>query len=196
MMKIIFNFIATAAGIYSFLLIIRIILTWFGGTVTGRPVDILCRITDPYLNWWRAALNLRIGALDLSPVAAFAGLSLVQNLCINLAYYGRLTIGVILSVAVRGVWSVASFFLGLCIIILILRIIAYLTNRDVYGSFWKVIDSVSQPLLYKTNRIIFGSRITGYLKGIIVSTLALGVIYIGGGYVIRFVAKFLAGLPL
>ncbi|MDR0487261.1 MAG: YggT family protein [Treponema sp.] len=196
MTRSIFMFLAAAAGVYSFLIFIRIILSWIGGAVYGKPVDILTRIVDPYLNWWRRTLRLQLGFVDLSPVAAITALTVIQSVCSNIAFYGRISVGIILSVTLYALWSVISFILGFCLVIIILRMIAYLTNRNIYGPFWKVIDSISRPMLYRINRIIFGKRITSYLKGIIVSSLVLAAIWIGGRYVVRFLANLLSGLPL
>jgi YggT family protein len=195
-MRFIFSLLASAAGLYSLLIFIRIIIAWFGNSVSGKPVELLTRVTDPYLDWWRRTLNLRLGALDLSPIAAIVGLSLVQNILTNLSRYGRITLGYILSVVLLSVWSAASFILGFCLVILILRTIAYLSNRNIYSPFWNVIDTISQPVLFKINQILFGGRITDYLKRIIVSSLVLAAAWIGGGIAIRILAFFLAKLPL
>jgi YggT family protein len=195
-MRFIFSLLASAAGFYSLLIFIRIIISWFGNSVSGKPVDLLTRVTDPYLDWWRRTLNLRLGALDLSPIAAIAVLSLVQNILNNLSRFGRITLGYILSVVLLSVWSAASFILGFCLVILILRTIAYLSNRDIYSPFWNVIDTISQPVLFRINQILFGGRITDYLKRIIVSAIVLAAVWIGGGIAIRILAFFLAKLPL
>jgi YggT family protein len=195
-MRFIFSLLASAAGLYSLLIFIRIIISWFGNSVSGKPVELLTRVTDPYLDWWRRTLNLRLGALDLSPIAAIAGLSLVQNILTNLSRFGRITLGYILSVVLLSVWSAASFILGFFFVILILRTIAYLANRNIYSPFWNVIDTISQPVLFRINQILFGGRITDYLKRIIVSSIVLAAVWIGGGIAIRVLAFFLAKLPL
>jgi len=194
-MYTVFGFLAAAAGIYSLLIFIRIIISWFGGAVTGKPVDFLTRLTDPYLDWWRRTLNLRLGFLDLSPVAGIAALSLVQSIFGTLSRFERITAGNILAIVLLSMWSVVSFITGFCLIIVILRLIAYITNRNIYGSFWQVIDTISQPLLYRINRIIFGRRIPGYLKGVITSSLLLAAIWIGGKCAVPQVAKLLSKLP-
>jgi YggT family protein len=195
-MRFIFSLLASAAGLYSLLVFIRIIISWFGGSINGKPVDLLTSVTDPYLDWWRRTLNLRLGSLDLSPIAAIAGLSLVQNILTNLSRSGKITLGYILSVVLLSVWSAVSFILGFCFVILILRTIAYLSNRNIYSPFWNVIDTISQPVLFKINQILFGGRMTDYLKRIIVSSIVLAVAWIGGGIAIRVLAFFLARLPL
>jgi YggT family protein len=194
-MSLIFSLLAAAAGIYSLLILVRIVISWFGGTVTGKPIDLLTRVTDPYLDWWRRALNLRLGFLDLSPLAAVASLSVVQSIFHSISIFNRISLGNIIAILLLSIWSVVSFILGFCMIIIVLRLIAFITNRDIYASFWRVIDSISQPLLYRTNRILFRKRIPNFLKGMITSILALGAIMLGGGFLLPRLAGLLSRLP-
>ncbi|GHV94852.1 hypothetical protein AGMMS50293_11720 [Spirochaetia bacterium] len=196
-MTTIMNILAGIAGIYSLLIFVRIILTWFGhGNYYGRPAELLVSITDPYLEWWRRTLGLRIGFLDLSPIAAMAALSLVQSICTTIARQGRFSLGIILAVTVLAIWSAISFIVGFCFIVVALRFIAYMTNRNIYSPFWRIIDTISQPLLYRINRIIFGKRIVNYLTGIITAAAALAVIWTGGRFAIRLLAGLLLKLPV
>ena len=195
-MQMIFGLLAAAVGIYSVLILIRIIISWFGSFASSKPVDLLCSITDPYLNWWQNKFSIRIGFLDFSAVLAIVSLSLIQNILYSLASYNRITIGYLLAILLMSLWSVFSFILGFCIIIIILRLIAYLTNRNIYSPFWQAIDAVSQPLLYRMNRIFYGKRIGSYLNGIIFSLALLTVVWIGGGYVFPKIARLLSSLPL
>jgi YggT family protein len=195
-MSLIFGILAGAAGIYSLLLFIRIILSWFGGIPSSRPVDLLVRITDPYLDWWRSHLNLRIGFLDFSAVAAIIAVSIAQNIFGSIANSGVLKLGNILAIVLLSIWSVIFFILGFCLVILILRLIGYLTNRNIYSPFWRVIDSISQPLLYRLNRIIFGNRIAGYLKGILLSSLLLAALMAGGYIAVPALAVLISKLPV
>jgi YggT family protein len=190
------NLLASLAGLYSLLIVIRVILTWFGGAQYGRPVELLARVTDPYLDWWRRSLRLQAGYLDLSPIAAMAALSVAQSIFSTIARYGRISIGIILAIAVSAFWSAASFILGFCLIVLILRFIAFMTNRSLYSPFWRIIDTISQPLLYRINRIIFGKRLVNYLTGNIAAIAALAAIWIGGGFAVRLLAGLLFRLPL
>jgi YggT family protein len=138
--------LTTLVGIYSLLIIIRIMLTWFSNAPYGRPVEILAAITDPYLDWWRQRLNLRAGTLDLSPIVAMAALSVVQTICSTMADQGRISLGIILAVCLSALWSAVSFILGFCVIVLVLRFIGYMCNTNMYSVFWRIIDSISQPL--------------------------------------------------
>jgi len=194
-MQIIFRILTALLGIYSLLIIIRIILTWFSGDQFGRPVEILARITDPYLNWWRRRLNLRAGYLDLSPIIAIAVLSVAQTLCTRIAYTGMVKIGLILDVCLSALWSAVSFLLGFCVVVLILRLIAFLINADMFGTFWRVIDSISKPIQYRVSRIVFGKRIVRFSTSIIISILILTALWIGGSAVIQLFSSLLSRFP-
>jgi len=194
-MQFIFNFVAAAAGIYSILIFFRIIFTWFGKAVPGKPIQFIGSLTDPYLDWWRKNLNLQIGIFDISPIIAISVLSVVQSIFSTLARFNRITLGNILAVVLISIWSVVSFIIGFCLIVMILRLIAFISKRNMYSAFWKAVDSISQPILYRINRIIFGNRLTNFLNGIIITLLALAVIRIGGGFIIPLFAGMLNKLP-
>ncbi|MCL2066125.1 MAG: YggT family protein [Treponema sp.] len=189
-------FLAGAVGLYSLLIVIRIIFTWFVGIQHGKPLELLSRITDPYLNWWRNALNLKVGFLDLTPIAAMTFLSMVQSILTTLARHGRISLGIILAVALSAIWSALSFILGFCLLIIILRLIAYVSNRNIYSPFWRTVDTISQPLLYKINSTIFGDKIVNYLTRIFVAIGVLAAIMIGGRIGIPILAGILIRLPL
>jgi YggT family protein len=195
-MQVIFGFLAGLLGLYSLLIIIRIIITWFGGGQFGRPVQILASITDPYLDWWRQKFNLRAGYLDLSPIVAMAALSVAQTICTVISQTGRISLGLLLAVCLSALWSAVSFILGFCLIVLVLRLIAYMINANLFGPFWRVVDSISQPLLYRVNRIIFGRRMVRYTTGIIAAIIVLAALWLGGGIAIRIVSGLLSGFPL
>jgi YggT family protein len=66
---------------------------------------------------------------------------------------------------------------------------------DIYGRpFWRAVNAISQPLLYRVNRIIFGRRIVGYKLGIISALVVFIALWIGGRFGVRLLAGFLAGM--
>ena len=188
--------ITALLDIYSLVILIRIILSWFSDFTSGRFTDFLARITDPYLNWWRQKLNLRVGFLDLSPLAGIVALSVAQTLCSLISQQGKITLGVILAVGLSALWSAVSFLLTFCIIILVLRLIAYFGNANIYSPFWQVVDKISKPLLYRINRIMFGMRLIGYKVGIFSAIAALVVLRVGGGIGMRRLTNLLFRFPL
>ncbi|MDR1443434.1 MAG: YggT family protein [Treponema sp.] len=195
-MSFIMNILGSLAGFYMLLIFIRVMISWFGGANLGRPAEILTQITDPYLNWWRKFPMFRTGYIDLSPVAGMAVLSLVQTVCNTTARYGRMSMGTLLAIVLQAAWSVISFVLGFFIIVLVLRFFAYLTNRNIYSAFWRIIDSISQPVLYRITRIFFRRRLINYMAGVLLSIGTLAVLFIGGSLLVSLLLGFLTRLPL
>ncbi|BAT55928.1 hypothetical protein NOS3756_49220 [Nostoc sp. NIES-3756] len=73
----------TFINIYSSLLIIRVLLTWFPQiNWYNQPFAALSQITDPYLNLFRSIIP-PIGGMDFSPILAFIALSVVSGLLTN-----------------------------------------------------------------------------------------------------------------
>ncbi len=78
--------IAQTLQIYSFVLIVRVLLTWFPNVDMGNPVlSTVSSITDPYLNAFRGLIP-PLGGLDLSAILAFIALSLMQQLLMSASF--------------------------------------------------------------------------------------------------------------
>ena len=77
--------LAQTLSIYSLVLLVRVLLSWFPNLDWSNPVlSTVSSITDPYLNAFRGLIP-PLGGLDLSAVIAFITLSLVQGLLGNLS---------------------------------------------------------------------------------------------------------------
>jgi YggT family protein len=82
--------IATFLSIYSILLFIRILLTWFPNVDwSSPPFAALSQITDPYLNIFRSLIP-PIGGIDISAILAIILLQVAQELVASIpaAAYG------------------------------------------------------------------------------------------------------------
>ena len=87
-------------SIFSLLLLVRVLLSWFPGLPWENPLlAALASITDPYLNLFRGLIP-PIGGLDISAILAFLSLSLVSTLLRSIAVpllanasYARYTLG-------------------------------------------------------------------------------------------------------
>ena len=73
-----------------FLLVIRIILSWFQVDPFSGPAATLYQITDPLLSPFRKIPFLQMGPLDLSPILAFFVLNLLDNIVVS--FFQRLAI--------------------------------------------------------------------------------------------------------
>jgi YggT family protein len=190
------NTLSSIIGIYMILIFIRIMLTWFSGAQYGKPMELLSRITDPYLRWFRRFSVLQVGFLDLSPIVAMAVLSLVQTIFSTIARYGRIRLGMILGTLLSSLEAAVSFIVGFCIVILVLRLIAYLTNRNIVSLFWGVINTISQPILYRMNRLLFKGRLVHYRTGLLAAIGVLVVLMIGMKFLVAVAVSLLLQLPI
>jgi len=195
-MHAVFSILAAVIGLYLIIILVRIVLSWFSMSAADKPVEFIKKLTDPYLDLWRRITPIRLGNLDFSVVIAVVVLSFLQSVFRMLSVTGAVTLGNILSIIIISLWSVVSFIAGFFLIIIILRIIAYLSSRDIHSPFWGTIDSISKPILYRFNRIFYGNKNGNYLKGMILTCLILLAIIIGGRILIILLVNLINGLPV
>jgi YggT family protein len=189
------NLLSLILNIYMLIIFLRIILTWFPGFGNSGIINILSAITDPYLNWFRRFTFLRLGFLDLSPILALGVLALVNRILGMLVSYGRISVGIVLALAFMAVWGAVSFIIGFLILVLILRLIAFVIRQSGDNPFWNVIDTISQPVLYRINRIFFRSRIVKHITSLLVSIMGLVIIYMALRLLFALISMALVGLP-
>jgi YggT family protein len=79
-MYLLINTLNTFITIYSSLLIIRVLLTWFPQVNWyNQPFAALSQISDPYLNLFRSIIP-PLGGMDFSPILAFLALNVASSL--------------------------------------------------------------------------------------------------------------------
>jgi YggT family protein len=196
-MRTLFNILGGLTSLYMLVISVRIILTWFSGNSYGRPMEILCAITDPYLNWFRRIPGLRVGFLDLSPIVAVAVLSMANRIFATLAFYGVITLGILLAMILQAIWSAFHFVLLFLIAVLVLRLIAHIGNMNIANPFWRIVDTISRPILYKMSRIFFGRRIIRYLHSLVISIAVLAVLLLAlSVFLIPMLVSLLVSLPI
>ena len=72
--------LAKTLQIYSLVLIVRVLLSWFPNLDWSNPLlSSVSAITDPYLNAFRGLIP-PLGGIDLSALLAFLALNLLQSL--------------------------------------------------------------------------------------------------------------------
>ena len=88
-MFIVGQFFASLAILFSmlfkviyFLLVVRIIVSWFQVDSFSEPINMLFKITDPILIPFRK-LPLRVGAIDFSPVVAFIVITFLDSFIVG-----------------------------------------------------------------------------------------------------------------
>ena len=78
-MSILVQALSTFLSIYTVLLIIRILLSWFPNVDwLNPPFSVLSQLTDPYLNVFRSIIP-PLGGIVVSPILAFLLLSFLRQ---------------------------------------------------------------------------------------------------------------------
>lgn len=73
-------------SIYSFMLIVRVLLTWFPNVDWSNPLlSALRQLTDPYLNLFRSIVPT-FGGMDFSPMLAIFALQFLQRALVSAIY--------------------------------------------------------------------------------------------------------------
>lgn len=78
------QFVNTLFNVYSWLLLARVIMSWFHVDPYNPAVQFIGRVTDPVLRWFRGLLPM--GPVDFSPMLAFFVVRLVQRLVVQLLW--------------------------------------------------------------------------------------------------------------
>lgn len=195
-MRYLMHIVASLINLYMIAIMIRVLFTWIQGPhLHGRFFFILQQICDPYLNWFRRFRVFQTSTMDFSPIIGMAALSVAGNIFSTMALYGKITVGYILAILLSAVWSFVSFILGFLIVLCILQLISFSTNRDVYNGFWRIIDLITQPMLYRINAKIFKYRSTDSKKCIISCGLVLLGIRIALGILVAVLSGVFRSLP-
>jgi YggT family protein len=80
LVPLLINTLIYFVNIYTVLLFVRILLSWFPNiNWYDPPFSILSQLTDPYLNLFRSIIP-PLGGLDFSPILALLLLQFVQSL--------------------------------------------------------------------------------------------------------------------
>lgn len=167
-------------SVYMILIFVRIIMSWFSSPTWGAPIQALHRITEPYLSLFRRIPYLRTERLDFSPIAAIIVLSVFSRILNRLAYYGELTVGIILAIVVSSLWSAASFLLIFLIILASIRFFALASKVSSENPIWNTIDIILNPFLQFVQKKIFVDRQMSYQMGLGLSGLVFLATAIAG----------------
>lgn len=187
--------LAAVASLYMLLLLARIMLSWFPAVLGERPRRLLASATDPYLNLFRGIAFLRSASMDFSPIAAMAVLSVATQILNMAGAYGRISVGLVLALLLRGTWSILAFFLGFLGLAMAARLVAFLAHWNSLHPIWRVVDALINPVLFRLNRTIYRDRIPNFRQGLLTGIVVLLGLRIAGGVLAGLLTGLLASLP-
>lgn len=146
-------YLSKLVGLYSTLIVIRIMLTWITlQNPNGPVITFFKKICDPYLNMFRTS-KAQIGRVDFSPVLALMVLSVIQSILAMFSAYGHITLGIIIALVLSSIWQ----YFGSYIFILLLVLIAvrWFLGRNRYNQRNTAIINQIEPILYKPVHFVY-----------------------------------------
>lgn len=194
-MQAVARFMSAVVSVYMLLIFVRVILTWFSGVNFGKPYQLLASVTDPYLHYFRRFRFLQAGALDFSPIAGLLVLVVVLNILNTLVLYGKITVGIVLAIILKAVWSAVSFLLTLFIILIVIRFIASIVRANTVHPFIRTIDYIITPILNWIHKTFFKNRFLTLPTGLAIAGASLLVLSIIGNIIVAQLVQLFQSIP-
>jgi len=191
------TFLSMLLSLYSFIIVIRIFLSWggIGASRFGKAHTYITKITDPYLNLFRRFPGLQRGAFDFSPILAMISLSILNNIFSILGAQGKITVGIILAIIVKAAGSVLSFFIILFIILFAIRLLLEYRKTANSIQYIAILDNLLSGMQNRVHNLLFkGKEVPArtLLTSSVVSFIALSIVF---RLVVAWISNTLASLP-
>jgi YggT family protein len=187
-----------AVSVFTLLCVLKVMLSWFSSSPAfslakvQRAVD---SITGWYFRLFSGVRWLRRGPYDFTPVLALVLLVIPSSVFSMLAYYGRVAIGVILASLLQACWSALAFFLGLIIILFIVRLVVFALKLNALSPFAQAVEMLSDSALYRVSRLFFGKRIVSLGARLAVGIISLTLVFVVGQVLCGLLSAWLVALP-
>lgn len=186
-------------SIYNIMILVRIITSWIQPV---RPVrnssllDIIARLTDPFLNIFRRVRFLRFQRFDFSVLLALMSISIVQNIISTYSVTGKMSVGYILATIVQSLWwSFFSIFLGIIIILLIIRLVLTYKRTPNTVQYTMMLNQWLQKVLDLVHTSIFSGKAVSDRTLLYTATVLAVLLYIALMNLINIAVRYLAQLP-
>ncbi len=173
MLQSLFHTISQLITVYSFLCLIRILLSWIPQAQYSAFGQILSSLCDPYLNWFRRFRFTRIGMVDFSPILAMGILSIVSDIFSNLIMTGSFSLWYAVLSLVRVIWSFVSFICNLLIIFLLVRLVYDFSSVSSTSPFWYSLDRFLNPVIAKVSSFVPNTRTFSYRARLILTIVVI-----------------------
>lgn len=169
-------------------------MSWFPGARNSRFGYFMTQACEPFMNFFRR-FNIRIGILDFSPVLAFGALILISGVFGNIADYGAIRLGTLLSSLLQVCWSLFSSIITVFNIILVIRLVIHLTGKDFQLDISRTLDRIISPVQSRISRLLFRNNFKTYRVQLACTFGVCILIQILGSWIIGQIATILVKLP-
>ena len=193
--------ISVLLSIYNMLIIIRILLYWFNPSRSytqgsGGFTDILVKIVDPFLNYFKRLTFLRRGSLDFTPLAALMVINIVQRILQTFAYTGKFSLGYTLATIVQSIWwSFGSLLLGILAVLLGVRLFLSYRRTQNAIQYIAMLDSWLRRPMDTVHSWFFSNRSVSDRMLLWSTLIVVIVLYVVCAILINLLVNLLASLP-
>lgn len=169
----------------------------FRAPSSGGVMDMIGKITDPFIKFFQQVKFMRVGQFDFSVLLAFMSITIVQNILSVYSFTGTISLGIALSIILQSAWrSLGSLILGILIILLIARLVLSYKKTPNSIQYITMLNQWLGKVLDTVHRFVFGGKEISD-RTLLYTTLALSVAtYIVMMYLIRIGATALLKLPI
>jgi YggT family protein len=190
------RFITAIIYFYILLLSLRIILSWFQGSVYGRPWEILIRVTDPYLSLFSRLHFLRQGMFDFTPLAAILTLVIVLRIIDSVGRFGRISLGIFLGVVTGAIWSAVAFLIVLFLILAILRAILLAISSTRSSRITGALGFMVEPAVSLVRRVLPIRQTLSESQYLYLTIASLFILRLLGGLLFGLLIRLFYNLPI
>lgn len=197
-MEILFTLLkglSTAISLYTIMCFARIVLTWIPTLQNTAAARVLSSLCDPYLYLFKGSKFLRFHNMDFSPILSIGILVMSSSLLANIAAAKTISLGIVLAMLISLVWSLVSSILNFFIILMVIRLVFVLINKDT-GTIWYSFDQILNPITSRIAKVIFAQRYYSQQTALILSIVCIAAAKILAGFGITFIVNMLKNLPV
>ena len=143
------DLISVIVTVYCWLVVIRILISWFQPNPSAPAVRFMAKLTDPALDATRRIVPLRLGGLDCSPIILLIFLYVLAYLVkISFRYLGLGgpplgLLGILALGLLQALMMLAWFFF----LLMAARVVVSLVNPSPYNPLVMMIMGLTEPLV-------------------------------------------------
>jgi YggT family protein len=131
----------------------------FRNISSGGIMDMIGKITDPFLKIFTKVKFMKVGQFDFSVLLAFMSISIVQNILSVYSFSGEMSVGLALSIILQSVWrSLGSLVLGLLIILLIIRLVLSYKKTPNSIQYIMMLNQWLEKILNIVHQFVFNGK--------------------------------------
>jgi len=194
---IILKTISTCIYLYLFLLIIRILFSWFKPSIDGKLWHYLCLLTGPYLRLFKGIKPLREGIFDFTPIVAISLLAVINQILDKLVFYFQtkvgFSLGILLSIMVETIWGILCLIIAFFAIVGIIRLLSILFHSNPNSGLLRTADLAIQPIIVLVMKFI--PKRLDYIKLLFLTILLLAGLWLLAYFSFDKLSEFLKHLP-